>query len=463
MIDIIQKDLVEKTNNSISDILDYPVEKIAFNDRVPVDEEITDSNKVYKCEVSILFVDMRNSTEFTDDNSAKTVVKVYRSFLKTITRAIRKCHGNTRDYIGDGVLAVFSDKQISGEMVSSAEQAVCAGKTICTLIDYCLNPKLKEKFDIILDYGIGICTGTVLATKVGMRGNEKKPDVENETGVIWLGSCTNHASKLCDCASAGETIIDKNTYLKLSKKQFWAQTRKIKDDKTYDCFVSSDKYLRIETDTAPVCIQTEKNNNSIVKIINDALSERLDKYDAKIRELALISEKAEKKEKQLDEKENALRRKENGLKAIDKELKDRRILLDERNYDYYVNIIGHAFCNRAYTVECGEAFWDEQLKRAKDAGAVIGKSELEVEIELCYALVDIYENLKSWEKAYDFLCVQAEHYSWIHASDVRKCVEESSHWIVLKQRIENRIADTVPYPLGKSLRECLSEIQKLGY
>ena len=168
MNDVINKELIEKINKSIDDILDIPIEKISFESKVPVDSDITDSNKVYKGEVSILFADMRNSTKFTDDNSAKTVVKVYRSFLKTITRAIRVCHGNVRDFIGDGVLAIFSDKEIDGEISSSAEQAVIAGKMICTLIDYCLNPKLKEKFDVVIGYGIGICTGTVLATKVGI-------------------------------------------------------------------------------------------------------------------------------------------------------------------------------------------------------------------------------------------------------------------------------------------------------
>lgn len=239
MNNIISKDLIEKIEKSIDDILDIPVEKISFDSNVPVDNDITDSNKVYKGEVSILFADMRNSTIFTDENSPKTVVKVYRSFLKTITRAIRVCHGNIRDFIGDGVLAVFSDKEIDGTMVSSSEQAVVAGKLICTLIDYCLNPKLKDKFDVIIGYGIGICTGTVLATKVGMRGNEKKTDVENETGIIWIGSCTNHASKFCGVATSGEIVIDKNTYTKLSCKQSWVSTQKIKGDTIYEFYVSN--------------------------------------------------------------------------------------------------------------------------------------------------------------------------------------------------------------------------------
>ena len=302
MSDIIQKELVEKTNKSIDDILDVPIEKISFDSKVPVDSDITDSNKVYKGDVSILFADMRNSTKFTDDNSAKTVVKVYRSFLKTITRAIRVCHGNVRDFIGDGVLAVFSDKEIDGEIISSSEQAVIAGKMICTLIDYCLNPKLKEKFNVVIGCGIGICTGTVLATKVGMRGNEKNPDLENETGTIWIGSCTNYASKFCGVATSGEIVIDKNTYTKQSCNQSWVPTQRIKGDAIYDCFISSSNYLEIEANTVPVSIQTDLINNSVGVQISTAITERLDEYDSTIKELALLSDQLDKKQKELNEK-----------------------------------------------------------------------------------------------------------------------------------------------------------------
>ena len=463
MSNIIQKELVEKTNKSIDDILDVPIEKISFDSKVPVDSDITDTNKVYKGDVSILFADMRNSTKFTDDNSAKTVVKVYRSFLKTITRAIRVCHGNVRDFIGDGVLAVFSDKEIDGEIISSSEQAVIAGKMICTLIDYCLNPKLKEKFNVVIGYGIGICTGTVLATKVGMRGNEKNPDLENETGTIWIGSCTNYASKFCGVATSGEIVIDKNTYTKQSCNQSWVPTQRIKGDAIYDCFISSSNYLEIEANTVPVSIQTDLINNSVGVQISTAITERLDEYDSTIKELALLSDQLDKKQKELNEKENSLRRKENGLNLIDEKLKEREELLNEKYYNDLASIIHHAHCQKAYIVECGEDFWDERLKLTIDAGKVIGKSKLDVEIDLCYALADIYEKLNSWEKAYDYLCIQAKYHSWIHASTVKEYIIKSGHWIKIQKIIDDRILETIPYELGKSLRECQEVIRQLGH
>ena len=463
MNSFVPKDLIEKTNNSINDILNIPVEKIDFDSKVPLDEDITDSNKVYKGEVSILFADMRNSTKFTDDNSAKTVVKVYRSFLKTITRAIRVCHGNTRDFIGDGVLAIFSDKEIDGELVSSAEQAVLAGKMICTLIDYCLNPSLKNKFNTIIGYGIGICTGTVLATKVGMRGNEKNSNVENETGIIWIGSCTNYASKFCGIASSGEIVIDKNTYDKQSSKESWTMAQKIKGDTIFDCFVSKNNYLDIETDGMPISARTDIISKTIGEDYNDIISKRLDKYDANIKELTLLSERLIKKQKELDEKEELLRKKESGQKLIEEELNEKQKLLNEKHYMDLASVIRYAHCRRAYVVECGESFWDERLELTIKAGKQIGKSKPDVEIELCYALVSIYENLESWEKAYEYLCIQAQYYSWIRATTVERIIAKSGHWANIKGIINNRISDNISYSLGKDLKECQDIIIKLGY
>lgn len=463
MDSVLKKDLVDKTNESIDSILSVPVEKISFDSQIPIDDDITDSNKVYKGNVSILFADMRNSTKFTDDNSAKIVVKVYRSFLKTITRAVRVCHGNIRDFIGDGVLAVFTDKEIDGEIVPSAEQAVSAGKTICTLLDYCLNPKLKDEFNTVVGYGIGICSGTVLATKVGMRGNEKKPDVENETGIIWIGSCTNYANKYCGVASSGEIVIDNATYAKLPCKQDWNSTQKVKGNAVYDCYVSRNNYLRIEINTKPVCVQMDVAEKSIGVNIFDTLKQRLDEYDLKIQTLTSLSVKLEEKEEELEEKEDSLRKKENGINLIDEQLKEREKLFDTKQYRYLSGIISHAHCKRAYTVECGEDFWDDQLKQAIEAGRALGKTKHDVEIELCYALADIYKNLNSWEKAYNYLCVQAQYHSWIHANTVKEYIIKSGHWARIKEIIDARVKKSVPYDLGKSLRECQETIRQLGY
>lgn len=463
MNNTIYKETVDKTNEFIDKIIDVPVENISFDSNIPLDDDITDSNKVYKGNVSVLFADMRNSTKFTDDNTAKTVVKVYRSYIKTITSAIRFFNGNVRDFMGDGVLAVFSDKEIDGVMVSSAKQAVLAGKMICTLIDYCLNPKLKEKFNQIIGCGIGICTGTVLATKVGMRGNEGNPDVENETGIIWIGSCTNYASKYCGVANAGEIVVDKKTYSNIPDNANWKLTQKIKGDVIYSCFVSQQNYMDIETDNEAISLETDIVHSSVGAQINETILTNIENYEKQIRELTILSQELQKKQTYLTNKESELNRVSNSQKQEAERLKKKEQRINQEYYNNLAQIIKDAHCKREYVIKCGEDFWDEQLEKTISAGEKIGKTELDVEIELCYTLVYIYENLNSWEKAYHYLCIQAKHYSWIHSFTVEKCIKESGHRLIIKEIIEQRLKSSIPYDLGKNLEECKEVIKKLGY
>ena len=114
---------------------------------------------------------------------------------------------------------------------------------------------------------------------------------------IWIGSCTNYASKFCGVATSGEIVIDKNTYTKQSCCQSWVPTQKIKGDTVYDCFVSCDNYIEIESDSVPVSIQTNVMYNSIGVQISTTIAERIDEYDSKIKELALLSDKLDKKQK----------------------------------------------------------------------------------------------------------------------------------------------------------------------
>ena len=63
----------------------------------------------------------------------------------------------------------------------------------------------------------------------------------------------------------------------------------------------------------------------------------------------------------------------------------------------------------------------------------------------------------------EYLCIQAQYHSWIHASTVETHIKKSGHWTYIKNIIQQRISENVPYSLGKQLEDCLSVIQKLGY
>ena len=74
---------------------------------LPKVDELNDSNKIYRGKVSVLFVDMRESTKLPEKYSAEQLVKVYRSYIRVVVQAIRYSGGIVRDFMGDGVLALL--------------------------------------------------------------------------------------------------------------------------------------------------------------------------------------------------------------------------------------------------------------------------------------------------------------------------------------------------------------------
>ncbi|MDD4565090.1 MAG: adenylate/guanylate cyclase domain-containing protein [Eubacteriales bacterium] len=211
---ILPKSEYDSAINALDNILSQTVESIALTDAVPLLDDVADSNKVFKGKLSVLFVDMRKSTDLTDELKAKKMVKVYRAFIRMIIQGIRYAGGFARQFAGDGIMGVFHDSSDEDSVTRSSQKAVNAARYILTLIDYCLNPSLKKYIpDVAVGCGVGICTGDIMITKVGMRGKEADESSENETGIVWVGSTTNYAKKNCDSGNGRLDLIVSNLML----------------------------------------------------------------------------------------------------------------------------------------------------------------------------------------------------------------------------------------------------------
>lgn len=120
----------ETASNAVNNILGQPVEEIEITDTLPPLNNITDSNKVFKGKLSVLFVDMRKSTDLTDELKSKKMVKVYRSFIRVAIQAIRYSGGYTRQFAGDGIMGVFQDSNEDDQIISSSCKAIKAARYI---------------------------------------------------------------------------------------------------------------------------------------------------------------------------------------------------------------------------------------------------------------------------------------------------------------------------------------------
>ena len=171
----IPKAETELLSIAINKIISAEVLETDMSERLPLTNDLPDSNKIYCGKVSVLFVDMRDSTKLPDGFNNDELVRIYRSYIRAVVQAIRYSGGVVRDFMGDGVLAVFIDDEDG----KSEDKAVYAARYIATAIDMFLNPVLNQVVKHRISCGIGIHTGEISLSKVGMKGKEQDEEAEN--------------------------------------------------------------------------------------------------------------------------------------------------------------------------------------------------------------------------------------------------------------------------------------------
>ena len=227
----------EKVDLRIKKITEQTVEQIEIDSELPPTiEQLEDNNRTYSIMAAILFIDIRKSTYLTENSQAKSMVKIYRSFMRMAVDCVRKNGGVTRQFLGDRIMGVFIDSaDKNGNIVdSAADKAINAARSLQTVIDYSLNKYLKTNVN-----------GKVLVTQVGMYGLESDENRENEVDCVWVGNTTNYASKYSDIASGGEIFISDNVFKQMSDeyREVFVKSAKYKGTKLFQGYVTKDYYL----------------------------------------------------------------------------------------------------------------------------------------------------------------------------------------------------------------------------
>ncbi len=177
----------EHLDSRIKSITEQNVEQIEINsDLPPTVEQLEDNNKTYSIMAAILFIDIRKSTYLTENSQSKSMVKIYRSFMRMAVDCVRKNGGVTRQFLGDRIMGVFIDSVDEEGNISerAVDKAVNAAKSLQTVIDFSLNKYLKSNVNgKVIECGIGIDYGKVLVTWVGMYGVESDENKEDEYNI----------------------------------------------------------------------------------------------------------------------------------------------------------------------------------------------------------------------------------------------------------------------------------------
>ncbi|OGQ80930.1 MAG: hypothetical protein A3F90_00765 [Deltaproteobacteria bacterium RIFCSPLOWO2_12_FULL_60_19] len=145
----------------------------------------------------MLFADCREYTRLTHELGIEKLAPVTAEFFKTSAGVIREQHGIVDRLLGDAVMAFFNVPIKRGDHVARAVNAAFRIQEGVRRI----NARLDAEF--VLGVGIGISTGTALATSMGST---------NCNDYTMVGDSINIASRLQGQAAPGEILLTHDAY-----------------------------------------------------------------------------------------------------------------------------------------------------------------------------------------------------------------------------------------------------------
>lgn len=149
--------------------------------------------------VSILFVDIRGFTAFSENHLPEEAFATLNRYLDAMIRPLLEESAIVDKIMGDAVMGVFG---ILTMAVSPPHQAVMAALKILAAVQ-ALNRQRATDGEPVLEVGIGVSTGPVA---VGILGSPQRKSFS------VVGHHVNLASRLQDKAEAFEILVDENTY-----------------------------------------------------------------------------------------------------------------------------------------------------------------------------------------------------------------------------------------------------------
>ncbi len=431
----------DNMDGQIKNIIEESVDEIKINTEFPPTiDDLTNSNEAYALIAAILFIDIRKSTDLTENSKAKSMVKIYRAFMRMCVECVRKNGGVTRNFQGDRIMAVFMDSETKdGKVEKAMDKALNCAISMATVIDFSLNKYIKSNINNkTIDCGIGIDYGKVLLTKVGMYGVENDENKENEVDCVWVGNVTNHASKFSDLAQGGEIFISKNAYENLSeelKKEMWEEVVKYKGQKAFGGYVSKFFYHKFAEE-----FKTNVNR----EILDYDENENARQIANAIKEIDIIKEKLKSKEIEVEIM------KEQNLQRI-REINEKY----EELYNIIYDVLGSYLHRECEISKKMKGFWIEIISFLFIVGKKINYSEERIKKSVACYLIHIYNKLEMYEESFEYMKFMAEKCEWISLKpETLKWAKDNSNLYNLVFEIEWRI---------KHNSECINVNEFEGY
>ena len=159
--------------------------------------------KSHRREITVIFIDLRGFTAFSDAAEPEEVLELLRNYHEEMGDLIFKHEGTLEHFSGDGMM-VFFNAPIPCE--SHTERAVRMAIEMQAKAQELHTGWTRKGFDLHL--GLGLVAGYATLGDIGFKGRF-------DYGVV--GNVANLAARLCQEAKGGQILTDRRTLSKIEK------------------------------------------------------------------------------------------------------------------------------------------------------------------------------------------------------------------------------------------------------
>jgi class 3 adenylate cyclase len=163
-----------------------------------------DPLKTRRRDITVVFVDLRGFTGFTETAEPEEVMGVLREYHAELGRAIMAYDGTIEHFAGDGVMILFNDPvPVPDHELQAIRMAIEMRDSVGALV------RVWKKRGHALGFGVGIAGGYATIGTIGFEGRL-------DYGAI--GAVTNLAARLCGEAKHDQILISPRIFSKVEEQ-----------------------------------------------------------------------------------------------------------------------------------------------------------------------------------------------------------------------------------------------------
>jgi adenylate cyclase len=158
--------------------------------------------------VTIMFSDIRGFTAFCESKDPAVIVDLLNVYMSTMCSVIVKYHGHVNKFIGDGILAVFTDTD-EGAVGGHALRAIqCAMEMVTAPSEFKTGTGMHSGEVVIGNVGSSDkMEFTVLGDTVNLASRLESLNKEHKTNVLMSGSTCEMAGGVVDTVYLGAVPV----------------------------------------------------------------------------------------------------------------------------------------------------------------------------------------------------------------------------------------------------------------